>query len=121
VAFLGARDDVPEVLAALDVLVHCPREPEPFGRVLAEAMAIGRPVVAARSGGIPEIVEDGVSGVLVTPRDVPAFAAAVLKLLESAPFRERLAARGRQAAESRFAPGGHVAAVIDAYRAVLNG
>src|SRR5207249_12019426 len=51
VSFLGARDDVPDVLAALDVLVHCPTAPEPFGRVLAEAMAVARPVVAADGGG----------------------------------------------------------------------
>jgi glycosyltransferase involved in cell wall biosynthesis len=81
VLFLGARDDVPDVLAALDLLVHCPTAPEPFGRVLAEAMAAGRPVVAARSGGIPEIVRDGMDGYLVAPRDLASFARAVVRLL----------------------------------------
>ena len=81
VHFLGNRDDVPEILAALDVLVHCPTAPEPFGRAVAEAMAVGKPVVAARAGGLPEIVEHEVTGLLVPPGDVAACAAAVTRLL----------------------------------------
>ncbi|MGH6692420.1 MAG: glycosyltransferase family 4 protein, partial [Gammaproteobacteria bacterium] len=118
VTFLGARHDIPEILAALDVLVHCPTAPEPFGRVLGEAMAVGRPVVAARCGGIPEVVDDGVTGFLVAPGEVGAFASAVIRLLADRTLRDRLGEAGRGRVEERFAVDVHVTAVLDAYRAL---
>jgi len=119
VQLLGERDDVPEILAAADVLLHCPIAPEPFGRVLAEAMAVGRPVVASRGGGIPEVVDDGNTGILVPVGDVPAAARAVLRLLGSRDLREAFGAAGRRRAEALFAPAAHTAAVLEAYRWVL--
>jgi glycosyltransferase involved in cell wall biosynthesis len=119
VTFLGARHDIPEILAALDVLVHCPTAPEPLGRVLGEAMAVGRPVVAARCGGIPEIVDDGVTGFLVAPGDVRAFASAVIRLLADRALCDRLGEAGRGRVEEQFAVDAHVTAVLDTYRALL--
>jgi glycosyltransferase involved in cell wall biosynthesis len=119
VAFMGFREDMPDILAGLDVLVHCPTAPEPFGRVLAEAMAVGRPVVAARCGGIPEVVDDGVTGYLVKPGDVSAFASTVTRLLADRTLRERLGQAGRRRAEERFTVADHVTAVVEAYRALL--
>jgi len=119
VAFLGARDDIPEVLAALDVLVHCPTAPEPFGRVLAEAMAVECPVVAACCGGIPEVVDDGVTGFLVPPGDVQGFVAAVLHFLEEPTLRKRFGQAGRRRAEALFGVEAHVLGVLEAYRAVM--
>jgi glycosyltransferase involved in cell wall biosynthesis len=121
VTFLGIRDDIPELLAGLDVLVHAPTAPEPFGRVLAEAMAVGRPVVAARCGGIPEVVEDGVTGFLVPSADVGAFTAAVVRLLEDPVLCRRLGGAGRRHAGARFGIEAHAASVLEAYRAVLEG
>jgi glycosyltransferase involved in cell wall biosynthesis len=121
VTFLGARDDIPELLAGLDVLVHAPTAPEPFGRVLAEAMAVGRPVVAARCGGILEVVEEGVTGFLVPSADVGAFTAAVVRLLEAPVLCRRLGGAGRRRAEARFGIEAHAASVLEAYRAVLEG
>lgn len=121
VTFLGARDDIPELLAGVDVLVHSPTAPEPFGRVLAEAMAVGRPVVAARCGGIPEVVEDGVTGFLVPSADVGAFTAAVVRLLDDPVLCRRLGGAGRRRAEARFGIEAHAASVLEAYRAVLEG
>jgi glycosyltransferase involved in cell wall biosynthesis len=118
VSFLGARDDVPEVLAAVDVVVHCPTAPEPFGRVVAEAMAVARPVVAAACGGIPEIVRDGEEGYLVAPRDLPAFSAAIVRLLGDRELRARLGAAGRRRAEALFSAYAHAVRVVDAYRCV---
>src|SRR4029077_5123381 len=119
VTFLGNCSDIPSVLSALDVLVHCPTAPEPFGRVLAEAMAAGRPVVAARCGGIPEVVIDGVTGFLVPPVDVGAFTVAVVRLLEDPELCRRLGDAGRRRAEARFGIGAHAASVLEVYRAVL--
>jgi hypothetical protein len=74
---LGARDDVPRLLAACDVVVHASVLAEPFGRVLVEAMLAGRPVVATRAGGVPEVVTDGETGVLVPPGDARALTEAL--------------------------------------------
>jgi glycosyltransferase involved in cell wall biosynthesis len=121
VTFLGIRDDIPNLLAGLDVLVHTPTAPEPFGRVLAEAMAVGRPVIAAHCGGIPEVVEDGVTGLLVPSADVGAFTAAVVRLLEDPMLCQRLGGAGRRRAEARFGIEAHATGVFEAYRVVLEG
>ncbi len=115
VIFLGARDDVADVLADLDVLVHCPLADEPFGRAIAEAMAAGTPVVAARCGGIPELVQDGGTGILVTPGDRAAFSQAVLRVLSDKEYRVKLGTASRARAEAMFALDAHAAAVLEAY------
>ncbi len=118
VTFLGVRDDVPDILTALDVLVHCPSSPEPFGRVLVEAMAVARPVVATGAGGIPEIVEHGVTGLLVAPGDVAGFALGVKRLLKDSVERRRLGEAGRRRAEARFSIAPHADRVLQAYRSI---
>lgn len=80
------------VMRHLDVLV-APSRQEPFGTVLAEAMAAGTPVVATRVGGLAEVVDDGVTGRLVAPDDPAALAAAVLEVLAA---RERMGAAARE-------------------------
>src|SRR5438067_1020008 len=67
VQFLGPRTDVADIVNVFDVAVHSSVWPEPFGRVLIEAMALGKPVIATNAGGVPEIVVDGRTGVLVPP------------------------------------------------------
>ena len=80
------------ILGQLDVLV-LPSTQEPFGTVVAEAMAAGTPVVATRVDGLPELVEDGVSGKLVEPGDTAALAVAVLEVLER---RDEMGAAARR-------------------------
>ena len=94
IRFLGNRDDMANVYAALDLVV-APSRWEGFGMMLVEAMAAGRPIVAARAGAIPEIVRDGVSGLLVEPRDPAALGAAIARLLDDPARREAMGARGR--------------------------
>lgn len=120
VTFLGARNDIPEILASMDVLVHCPTAPEPFGRVLAEAMAVGCPVVAASCGGIPEVIQDGVTGCLIPPGDVQGFVSAVVHFLRKPVLRKQYGQAGRRRAEALFGMETHVLGVLDAYRAVLD-
>ena len=74
-------DGAPGLMRHLDVLV-LPSRSEPFGTVLAEAMAVGTPVVASRVDGLPEVVDDGVTGALVPPDDPGALAGGVLRVLE---------------------------------------
>jgi len=99
--FLGARADLPQVLAGLDILAHTARA-EPFGRVLVEAMAMGKPVVAFADGGVPEIVVDGETGRLAPPGDVAALAAAVGQLAGDAEGRRRMGEAGRRRALAEF-------------------
>jgi glycosyltransferase involved in cell wall biosynthesis len=90
----GWVDGAAGLMAALDVLV-LPSHQEPFGTVLAEAMNAGTPVVATRVGGLAEVVEDGVTGRLVAPRNPEALAGAVLDVLAR---RDALGAAGRERA-----------------------
>jgi len=108
---LGARDDVPRLLAACDVVVHASVLAEPFGRVLVEAMLAGRPVVATSAGGVPEVVTDGETGVLVPPGDAPALGEALHALRRDATRAAALARRGSAHARQRFSRGAMLAGV----------
>ncbi len=101
VIFTGALDVVQLPLAALDVFVH-PGEPEPFGLVNIEAMAMARPVVAFAHGALPEIVQDGQTGLLVPPGNIPALAEAVIALLDNPQKRQQMGCNGRSRAETHF-------------------
>ncbi len=96
VLFLGNRPDGAACLAAGDVAVLLSAEPEAFGFVLLEAMRAGRPVLASRLGGIPEIVEDGHTGVLVDPGDCAAVARALCSLASDHVARARMGMEGRR-------------------------
>lgn len=101
VRFLGFRQDAPDLMAAADLFV-LPSVAEAFGLVLAEALYLGTPVVATRVGGIPEIVDDGVDGVLVPPGDSRALADAVIALLNDPERRRAMAGAGREKVIGRF-------------------
>jgi glycosyltransferase involved in cell wall biosynthesis len=101
VVFTGRRDDVPAVTAALDVAV-LPSYREAQGMVILEAMALSRPVVASNVGGVPEMIEDGVTGLLVPPRDAEALAAAIVRLLTNHPLADTLGRAGHDMVHDRF-------------------
>lgn len=102
VGFVGHQDDPAGVFRALDVVVHASTRPEPFGRVIVEAMACGRAVVVARAGGAAELFEDGVSAVGCPPGDPDALAAAVTRLVRDAGLRRALGENGRRVVAERF-------------------
>ncbi len=93
VLFTGLRDDVPAVTAALDVAV-LPSYREAQGLAILEAMALRRPVVATAVGGVPEMIEHGRTGLLVPPRDAPALAVAIARMLSDHPLADTLARAG---------------------------
>lgn len=102
VRFLAFRSDVPRLMRLVQVVLHTSTAPEPFGRVIVEGMLARRPVVATRAGGVEEILEDNVTGVLVPPGNAEALAAAITGLLEDPARAGRLAEAGRVNAEERF-------------------
>jgi glycosyltransferase involved in cell wall biosynthesis len=101
VIFTGRRDDVPAVTAALDVAV-LPSYREAQGLSILEAMALRRPVVATNVGGIPEVIEDGKTGLLVPPRDARALGDAIVRLLTDHPLADTLARAGHDLVYDRF-------------------
>ena len=99
--FLGDRRDVPAVLAALDVSA-LPSYSESLSNAILESMAAGVPVVAGRVGGNPEVVIDGVTGLLVAPEDDKQLADALRRLLTQPELRRRFGRQGREFARTRF-------------------
>lgn len=102
VSFLGTRSDVPELLQIIDLFVLPSSEREGFGLALVEAMAAGKPVVATRLGSIPEVVEEGITGLLVPPGDSRALACAIRAMLEDRERAREMGERGRQRVVARF-------------------
>lgn len=120
VTFTGHVPDAKPFLAAADVAVHCSVRPEPFGLVVAEAMAQGRAVVAFDAGGPGEMIESGVSGRLVAPGDIEALAAAINDLLARPDLRARIGEAARRRARY-FSVGAMVQRMHEVYDTVLAG
>ena len=102
VMFTGARNDVAAVLAGMDVFVLCSFTIECFPMALLEAMAAARPAVCTAVGGVPELLQDGVTGYLVPPRDPTALAERLGSLLESGHQRRQFGEAGRSRVEAEF-------------------
>lgn len=81
VRLLGARQDIPDLLALSSVVLHASTLPEPFGRTFLEGMAMGRPTIASNEGGPLDVIEHEVDGLLIAPRQPAVLAAAVTRLL----------------------------------------
>jgi len=117
VSWLGEREDVPELVRALDVLLLPSRE-EPFGRALIEAMAMEVPVLATDVGGTVDIVEPGRQGYLLAPGDPQAWARAVRDVVESPDRGAAMGRAGRERVLRAFTPEHHAEAVLGLYRRV---
>jgi glycosyltransferase involved in cell wall biosynthesis len=103
------RSDMPDVLSACEVVVDPSWAGTGITGTVREAMALGKPVVATAVAGNPELVEDGVSGILVPPRDVPMLAAAVSRLLRDAELASRLAVAGQERVRQNFSTEARIA------------
>jgi glycosyltransferase involved in cell wall biosynthesis len=113
-----APSEVGEYLARAAVVV-CPSHREGYGVVARQALAYGRPVVASAVGGLPEVVVDGATGLLVPPRDPPALRKALERLLADEALRKRLGDAGRRLAEERLGQDAAAAALVAAYEDAL--
>ena len=118
VILAGFRPDVLSLHKAFDIFVMS-SVMEGLGTSLLDAMACGKPVVATTAGGMPEVVEDGESGLLVPPRDDRALARAIIRLLKDEPLRQRMGAAGMSLANSRFSAERMVAETLDVYADVV--
>jgi glycosyltransferase involved in cell wall biosynthesis len=96
--------DAASAMRSLDVVVHASTEPEPFGLVIAEAMACGRAVITTGDGGAAELIEAGHDALVAPSGDAPALAAAIDRLAGAPALRETIGGRARAAALARFAP-----------------
>lgn len=102
IQFLPATQDVPGIMKSLDVLVSATITPEAFGRVIIEAQAVGVPVVATKVGGVVDIIEDRVNGLLSTPQDPKDMAGKIQELYKDINLRSRLAIEARKRVEEQF-------------------
>ena len=102
VRFLGFRKDVPQLMRVVDCIVHVPTDPEPFGRVVVEGMLARRPVIATRAGGVPEIIENGVSGILIAPGSPDELAEALRRIFSDPVAAAEMAANGQARALACF-------------------
>jgi glycosyltransferase involved in cell wall biosynthesis len=118
VGFTGFVAAAPAALRALDAVVHASTEPEPFGMVIAEAMACARAVVVSRAGGAAEIVSDGVNALTHAPGDARDLAARIERLAGDARLRSELGQSGRRTVRDCFDRRRLSAELLPVYRAV---
>jgi glycosyltransferase involved in cell wall biosynthesis len=118
VVFAGSRPDAAALLPAFDLLLH-PSRHEALPRVLIEALLSGVPVVAAAAGGTCEVIEDGVGGMLVAPRDPEGLARAAERLLGDGPLRDACIAAGTERARTRFDLDAMARAIETIYEEIL--
>ena len=119
VHFAGFQRNVPRWLTAAD-LVLVPSHAEPLGNATLEAMAHGRAVIGSRVGGIPEMIDDGRSGLLIPPHSPEALAAAITRLVADSLWCDSLGAEARRQCQQRFSLQAHVESVTAEYHLVLN-
>ena len=120
VLMTGFRRDIPDVMAALDVLVLPSIRSEATSQVIVQALAIGTPVVATAIGGSPEVIRDGHTGRLVPPNDAPALAAAIIATLRDRPGALAMARAGQDFVRERLSIDAQMAATTGVYRELLD-
>ena len=119
IVLAGYRTDAARLAAGATIALVPSVWQDAFPLAVMEAMALGLPVIGTRVGGVPEMIEDGVTGVLVPPGDESALAAAMIRLLQAPAERARLARAARQRVLERFAPATQVMALVGLVRAGL--
>ena len=117
--FTGSRMDIPQVIADFDILVLPSSSPEPSGRVILEAMALAKPVIATNHGGPSELIIENKTGFLIPPRDSGALAEALINLLRNPELAKEMGNSGRKEVERRFDIRNHVKRVEEIYESLL--
>lgn len=115
VTFTGHSNQVPEWMAACDIIVHCSTAPEPFGLVIVEGMAALKPVIASDGGGAQEIIVNEVTGQLTPMKDADALAAAIKRYIENPDWATTLATNGYTRSKQLFS----TQTMVDRFREIL--
>lgn len=115
VTFTGYRSDIPQIMAAADIVTHCSTHPDPFPGVVLQGMALGKAVVASDIGGPREQIDDGRSGILVAPGDSAALARAIIDLLGDPAKRASLGRVAATRVRERFTSDGFYRRLSAAY------
>jgi glycosyltransferase involved in cell wall biosynthesis len=120
IIFMGHRDDAVSLMEISDIVVNYSEKPDPFPRVVVEAMAMGCAVVAPTEGGASEALGDGDRGVVIEPRDSERLAESLICLLNNPQLREELADRAKTYARKKYTVGIHLEEITSVYREVLS-
>jgi glycosyltransferase involved in cell wall biosynthesis len=120
VTFTGFRCDIPRLMSAFDIYAM-PSYEEPLGMVYLEAMALGKPVVAYHSGGVPEVVEDQITGLLTEPYQIATLAQSLRTLALDPILRQKMGAAGRERVLRESTPERMCTRMELVYRAILTG
>lgn len=118
VIFAGFRNDVASFLVSFDIFAF-PSHLEGLGTSLLDAMVLKKPIVSTTAGGIPEVVQDGVNGILVPPKDPKALADAIIRLIEDPELRTEYGNTGRRIVEERFTDDRVVEGTLAVYKRIL--
>jgi len=102
VHWLGFRQDIPELMKACDAIAHCSTAPEPFGRVIVEAQLAKRPAIATIGGGTSEIIENGVTGLLIPPNDSQLLADAMQQIFSDRAAAQKMVETAYAQAKTKF-------------------
>jgi glycosyltransferase involved in cell wall biosynthesis len=117
VHWLGFREDIPALMKACDLIAHCSTAPEPFGRVLVEAQLAKRAAIASIGGGTSEIIEDGITGLLIPPNDPQLLIEAIQKILGDRDATQKMIATAYQQSQTKFS----IAAVCQTFEMAIAG
>lgn len=121
IIFCGYRKNVPDFVNAMSIVLHTSIDPEPFGRVLIEAMALRRPVIGARAGAVPEILDEDTAGLTFAPGSADELAARIDELLRAPDRARAMGERGYQRVNEEFHISGNTARTESLYRSLLSG
>ncbi|ELS34643.1 MULTISPECIES: glycosyltransferase family 4 protein [Pseudanabaena] len=117
VHWLGFRQDIPALMKACDAIAHCSTAPEPFGRVIVEAQLAKRPAIATMGGGTGEIIDDGVTGLLIPPNDPHLLTKAMQKIFSDREFTKAMVEAAYIQAQTKFS----IPSVCQAFEMAITG
>jgi len=119
VIFLGWRENTSQILALLDIVVLPSTQPEGFSRLILEAMASSKPVVASKIGGNTEAVKEGTTGLIVNPGDIDSLATALLQLVQNKTLRQSMGKAGKLRVKEQFSIEQNVRQIQNLYEELL--